>query len=624
MSRSRSPSFPVRVLPARGLLAAALVLAAAPPVLAQDAFSRTVFFGDSLTDAGYFRPLLVQQGGPSAAILGRFTTNPGLVWAEWLADYYGSNADANGNGQSGDNYAAGGAMIATDRIGPPFGLTPSLRTQTTNYLAANGGRADADALYTVWGGANDLFSVAENPAQAQQIIGAAVTAQVGIVAALQGAGARYVLVPNIPDIGITPSFLAQGATAAAQGTAISAAYNNALYGGLASQGLRVIPLDTFTFLREAVANPALYGFANVTGTACQPQITAQSITCNPGTYVVPGADRSYLFADGVHPSAAAHEIIADLAISMIEGPRQIAVLPHSAAGTGRGRADRVAAALSQAPAQEGRRWWTDVRGDFQRYGGGDHYDGAGPALTAGLDWSRGNTLFGGFVGYGRQGNDWGQRRGDWDQTEATLGLVAGWFADSGLWLNAQLSYTRLDFDISRQVPLGPALRTHHGSTDGSNLTAAINAGWHFGEGALRHGPVLALVSQRIDVDGFAESEPGASTSLAYPDQRYDSLIGSVGWQASYAINAHLRPYARFTVDREFEDPAEQAFAQSQSLPSTLEYAVPGLYRDNSYGTLTFGARTRLFGLDADLGTSLNTGQKGGRHATVFATLSGGF
>jgi outer membrane lipase/esterase len=614
---SRSKRFPVRCVLAAGLAFAAV------PALASETFTRTVFFGDSLTDAGYFRPLLVQQD-PAAAILGRFTTNPGLIWAEWVAAHYGTNGSANGNGQSGDNYAAGGAMVATDRIGPPFGLTPSLQTQMTGYLAANGGRADPGALYSVWGGANDLFAVAANPSQAQQIIGAAVTAQVGIVATLQGAGARYVMVPNIPDIGITPSFVAQGAAAAAQGTAIATAYNNALYGGLAGSGLRVIPVDTFAFLREVVANPSLYGFSNVTGTACQPQITAQSITCNPGTYVVPGADRSYLFADGVHPGSAAHEIIAQLAISMIEGPRQIAVLPHSAAMTGRARAERVGAAISTRPEQEGRRWWADLRGDFQRYGHGDEYDGVGPALTAGLDWTRGNAVFGGFVGYGRQDNDWGLRRGNWDQSEATLGVMAGWFGEGGAWVNAQASYTRVDLDISRNVALGPALRTHRASTDGRNLTAALQAGWTFGDGALRHGPVLGVVSQRIDIDGFAESEPGLSTSLAYPDQSFDSLIGSVGWQASYAINAHLQPYARFTVDREFEDPAEEAFAQAQSLPATLEYAVPGLQRDDSYGTLTFGVRTRLFGLDANLGSSVTAGQKGGNHATVFATIGGGF
>ena len=42
--------------PVRTALAAALLLAAAP-AFAQT-FTQTVFFGDSLTDAGYFRPLL--------------------------------------------------------------------------------------------------------------------------------------------------------------------------------------------------------------------------------------------------------------------------------------------------------------------------------------------------------------------------------------------------------------------------------------------------------------------------------------------------------------------------------------------------------------------------------------
>jgi outer membrane lipase/esterase len=355
-----------------------------------------------------------------------------------------------------------------------------------------------------------------------------------------------------------------------------------------------------------------------------PQITAQSLTCNPTSLVSPDAPNTYLFADGVHPASGAHRAIADLAVATIEGPRQMAVLPHSAAGTGRNRAERVAARLAVKPEADGSRWWTDLRGDFQRYGHGDHYDGAGPALTVGLDWASGNLVYGAFAGYGVQGNDWGRRRGEWDQSEASLGGFVGWFGESGGWVNGQLSYTRLDFDIKRQVPLGPALRTHTASTDGSNLTLAVQGGWEFGEGALRHGPVLGVTAQRIDVDGFAESDPTLSTSLAYLDQSFDSLVGSAGWQVSYAINDHLQPYARFTVDREFEDAAAQAFARSQSIAGSLAYAVPGVDYDQRYSTLTFGARTELFGLDANIGSSLNIGQKGGKHAMVFATVGAGF
>ena len=48
------------------------------------------------------------------------------------------------------------------------------------------------------------------PAQAQAIIGGAVTAQIGLVGALTQAGAQYILVPTIPDLGLTPASRAGG------------------------------------------------------------------------------------------------------------------------------------------------------------------------------------------------------------------------------------------------------------------------------------------------------------------------------------------------------------------------------------------------------------------------------
>ena len=178
--------------PVRRLLTAALALAAAPTFAGP--FTNTVFFGDSLTDSGFFRPALVAQAGPGAAIAGRFTTNPGLVWSEYLADYYGTDASSawstNGatitNG-TGTNFAIGGA-----RTGVDAGASLSLATQAGAYLARNGGAADPNALYTVWGGANDLFAVAAG-APAQATIASAVTAQIGVVGALTNAGARYIL-----------------------------------------------------------------------------------------------------------------------------------------------------------------------------------------------------------------------------------------------------------------------------------------------------------------------------------------------------------------------------------------------------------------------------------------------
>jgi outer membrane lipase/esterase len=93
---------------------------------------------------------------------------------------------------------------------------------------------------------------------------------------------------------------------------------------------------------------------------------------------------------------------------------------------------------------------------------------------------------------------------------------------------------------------------------------------------------------------------------------------------SYAINDHLVPYAKVTYDREFEDAPAQAFAQAQSMPGTLPYAVPGLPFDNTYGTLSYGVRSELFGLDITTGSSLSVGQKGANDSSFFLTVSNKF
>ena len=608
--------------PLRSILAAALALAAAP-VFAQSApFTQTVFFGDSLSDSGHFQPALIQLIGPNGALIGKFTTNPGFVWSEYLAAYYGTNAVT--DNQGGSNYAVGGARVGVDTAGG-LGPIPSLATQTSAYIAANGGHVDANALYTVWGGANDLFSITD-PATAPAVIGGAVTSEIGIVGALQAAGAQYVMVATVPDLGLTPAYSSDPMTAGL-GTQLSSGYNAALFGGLASAGLSVIPLDTFHLLQEIVANPSIYGFSNATDPACLSQPAPagdSSLFCNPASLVSPDAANTHVFADSVHPTTTAHAVVAQYAVSMIEGPRQMAVLPHVEATVGRARAERVGAQLSQRPEADGMRWWADVRGDSQRYGeDASNYDGGGPTLTVGVDWASGNLVYGAFGGYGRQGMDWGQRRGSFDQTDASLGGFIGWHGDNA-WINGQASYSWLGFDTDRDVQLGAATRTHSGSADGSNLSVAVNGGWNFGDGSFRHGPVASLLSQQIDIDGFAENDPTLSTSLAYPDQSVDSLIGSVGWQFSYAPSDRIHPYARVTWDHEFEDPATQAFAIAQSIPGSLAYAVPGQDFDRDYGTLLLGARTRLLGLDANVGASATFAQEGGNDAGVFVTIGNRF
>lgn len=96
-----------------GPLSCALAVAAlfAPPAAEAQGYSGTIFFGDSLTDSGFFKPFLVPPLAPAGAnqVIGRFTTNPGTVWAQNLASAWGTNA-APAN-QGGTDYAVGGARV---------------------------------------------------------------------------------------------------------------------------------------------------------------------------------------------------------------------------------------------------------------------------------------------------------------------------------------------------------------------------------------------------------------------------------------------------------------------------------------------------------------------------------
>lgn len=642
----------------RTLLCAALALAASP-AFAQSTestppspFSQTVFFGDSLTDGGYFRPLLVGMLGPNGAVIGQFTNNPGYVWSQYLADYYGSNAQSAWNGTTttpaladGNNWAVGGARMDVDSISG-LGYIPSLTSQYAAYLAA-GNSVDPNALYTVWGGANDIFvaindyqtayvttlmgggTTAQAEAAGQAAAGAvivpAVGAQIGLIGALQTAGAQYVLVPTLPDMGLTPSAIASGAPGQALATGLSGSYNSALFGGLAGAGMSVIPVDTYHFLQEVVANPGEFGLTNVTNPACltqPPPAGDSSLFCNPAS-MVPGSADTYLFADGVHPTSIAHMALADLAISMIEGPRAIAVLPHSAATVGYSRSREIGSVITGLgnAQNDGMHWWVNLRGDQQRFNDSVGFDGMGGTGSFGLGWRSGKLMYGVFGGYGQQSMDFGYSRGDFRQKDATLGGFVGWGGDTGLWANAQLSYTWLDYRVRRDVKLGTAVRTYRGEPDGSNLSVGGGIGWNFKHGAWQHGPLLTVLAQNIDVDGYAENST-QSTALSFPDQHFDSLIGSVGWQISYAINDHLVPYARVTWDREFEDQPAQVFASANSMPGTLPYAVPGLEFDQSYGTLMFGVRSKLLGMDVTTGSSLTFNQRGGGDSAMFITVSG--
>lgn len=65
-------------------------------------------------------------------------------------------------------------------------------------------------LYVVWGGGNDVLAAIGEPDASSQLSTAA-TSLKGILTDLIAAGASDLLVPNLPDVGITSKFARTGA-----------------------------------------------------------------------------------------------------------------------------------------------------------------------------------------------------------------------------------------------------------------------------------------------------------------------------------------------------------------------------------------------------------------------------
>jgi len=279
-----------------------------------------VSFGDSLSDVGTYAPIASTVGG------GRFTTNPGQVWTQNIAQYYGDTLNAafvidiahNLRAQNGLGYAQGGATVATpanlynfltDLIGD---VEMPVTQQVSSYLAAHGS-FNANQLVLVWAGSNDVLRAGALPAAAQTVQTAAATlAQV--VGQIVQNGATHVVVANVPNVGLSPTGIAS-ADGGANLTQLSQLFNTSLSTALQVGGLqgKVIQIDSYTWISQIVMNFQANGFAvSNTGVACDPAKTprATALLCSPKTYVTANADQTYIFADSLHPTTRLHALFA--------------------------------------------------------------------------------------------------------------------------------------------------------------------------------------------------------------------------------------------------------------------------------------------------------------------------
>jgi outer membrane lipase/esterase len=569
----------------RSTLAAAAAAVALGAGTAQAQFSNVYFFGDSLTDSGSYKPLLPPG-------VGLFTTNPGPLWSQLFAQRYGFVAiPAN---QGGTNFAMGGARVAESPGYPPAPPTASavpIAAQVAQL--ANAGPLDANAIYAVWGGANDVFfqldlaaSGTITPAQAQANLVAAAGDLARQVAVLQARGARYIVVFNMPDIGRSPAGIASGQ--APRLTAISNLFNAALFGTLDASGVPAIRFNVEALLGETIANPAAFGLANVTSPACG---ATPSLICTRANFVVPDAAQTFLFADGVHPTSAAHAIIAQGVESMIEGPMKIGVLAEAPLAversTFRAIDSRMFSALDTPVSRS--RWEAWVSYDYSRAGyGGNFVSGHADVNTiaAGGDYKlTDRALIGAAFTFADNQGDFGGDSGGYKLRETT-GTVYGGYGMGPWYVGATLGAGDLDFhDVHRDFDLGPLRRSERGETHGWHAMASVLGGYWFHYADVLHGPFVRLAYQAIRVKGFAENGSD-STALAYGEQRRESFVSTLGWQVAGQI-ANVRPFAR--VGWAFEGHDRDRFVSASSVTLGGNYSLPVLEPDRSYAQYLVGA-----------------------------------
>lgn len=200
------------------------------------------------------------------------------------------------------------------------GMPPFPQTGVTAQVQSFGGTFGPQSLVVLWAGPNDLFTalqlglLPDVPLWVNNLANSAMQ--------LYMQGARTILMPNMPDVGATP--FGQGSGLAPLLTAVSAGFNGYLDAAadaleLGLPGLDIIEFDTFAAIGSVLANPAAFGFTNVT----DPCFNGVTVCANPD---------EYFFWDSVHPTARAHQLLGGAFQQAVPEPGTLALLGLGLAG----------------------------------------------------------------------------------------------------------------------------------------------------------------------------------------------------------------------------------------------------------------------------------------------------
>ncbi|MBK3866434.1 autotransporter domain-containing protein [Pseudomonas stutzeri] len=601
-------------------LAAAVLLGCTTAVTAADSgpFSQLIVFGDSLSDAGNFPDLQSPTlgGNPTGGL--RFTNRSGPTYGagEYIGEV-GTQRLANmlglqslpstpllptiltGN-PDGTNYAVGG--YRTDQILDSINSESTVSAGSTTrsrpgYLVENA-RVDSNALYYLNGGGNDIFQLTSNPVTMSQAAGNLVTG----VGALQAAGARYVIVSDLPDVGTTPL----GAITGQAGlfNQLSDQFNAELASQLQAQGGNYVLVNNRLLLSEVRGNLASFGFdPNVAQTAVCFDPSSSTSPCLPDpTYSLGGIspDPSRLmFNDAVHPTTSVHQISADYLYSILSAPWEISLLPEMGRSALRAHLQQLDTELTalHGDRQAVGAWRTFLQSGYQRpeYDGHGGGDGDGLSLSLGVIHRPNAAWFAG-LSLGLAENSLELGRGDSDyEMRSYLATAFARYEKQRLFADFSLSIGYLDYHgVERTFALGITERSEKGDTEGTLWGAAAKVGFNLMQQGdrMQFGPFIGASYQKVEVDGYSENG-ASSTALSYDDQQLDSLRLSLGVFGEYALSERTRVFGEVAREAEREDEEQRDLRMSLNSVQGNSFELPGALPTGDQTRFNVGLTHRL-------------------------------
>lgn len=573
-------------------LAAVVALASLPFASVAMPYSQLIVFGDSLSDSGQFpdvgSPLL--GGFPTGGA--RFTNRTGPNYQHDNTEYYAevntqrlanllglqalpstpSLPQALTGNSSGTNYAVAGYetaqilnSVTTVSVNPINPFAPGVPITRNGYLV-DVPRVNPNALFYINGGGNDvrngvIFDQTSAAASASNIVAA--------VAVLQAAGARTIIVSDLPDVGLTPESAMLGGAVVASRSQASSLFNQELDVQLANLGGNVVRLNVRGLMSEIQTDLATFGFdpAVVQSDVCFDGTPSAGVSCNEdptwGRSNLANVDPSkLLFNDGIHPTAAIHQITGDYIYSILSAPWETSLLPEMAMSSLLGHQQQLQGQLRESW-QSPEKWRSFITAsgmgrEFEPNAAVAEGDSDGLGLTLGgsyrLDeqWRVGLAL-----GLQTQQLET-QSDSEYDLSSYLVSAFAQ-FQQARLWANGSVSFGYLDYqNLNRQFALGITERREEADTDGYLSALSARVGYDLARQASgwQVSPFISADLARVDVDGYRESG-NDSTSLNFADQRRDSRRLGIGLQLSHQLNPRTVLFAEVAREREFEDDPQQ-------------------------------------------------------------------